>query len=59
MGPAAGPPMEEEDIINILHRHGFMAEATTLIIGDYGLFTFDGLHNLDDVRCESLVQTHS
>ena len=55
MGPAAGPPMEEEDIINLLHRLGFMAEATTLIIGNHVLLTFDRLCGLDDACCKSLV----
>jgi hypothetical protein len=39
MGPAAGLPMEEDDIINLLHRLGFTDEATALIIGDHGLST--------------------
>ncbi len=56
MVPAAGQPTEEDDIINLLHRLGFTEEATTLIIGDHGLSTFDWLRDLDDVRCESLVR---
>ena len=41
MGPAAGQPKEEDEIIHLHHRLGFTDEATTLIIGDHGLSTFN------------------
>ena len=43
--------MEENDIINLLGRLYFMAEATALIIGDHGLSTFDQLCDLDNTDC--------
>ncbi len=56
MTPRKSPPChEEDDTINLLHRLGFTDEATTLIIGDHGLSTFDQLRNLDDARCKSLM----
>jgi hypothetical protein len=56
MGPAAGPVTEEDEIVHLLHRLGFTDEATTLIIGDHGLSTFDRLRDLDNAVCESLVR---
>ena len=50
MGLAVAQPTEEDEIVHLLHRLGFTDEATTLIIGDHGLLTFDRLCNLDDAR---------
>ena len=55
MGLAAGQPTEADEIVHLLHRLGFTDEATTLIIGDHGLLTFNRLRDLDDACCESLV----
>ncbi len=41
MGPAVAQPTEEDEIVHLLHRLGFTDEATTLIIGDHGLSTFN------------------